>query len=86
MLKFSHLKRRIVELVIFRLMGAVSQHTRVGPPGRIQRLLQFNQRLQNTPDSIAVFTDWDLELDTNLVELRGRVLENEVILVGDGRS
>lgn len=64
-------------------MADVSQHTRVNPPGRIQRLLQFNQRLHVTPASTAVFTEWNLQLDANLVELKGRVLENEEILFGN---
>lgn len=73
----------MVNLANFRLMADVSQHTRVGPPGRIQRLLQFNQRLHTTPDSTRVFTEWNLRLDDSLVEIKGRVLANENIIFGN---
>lgn len=70
----------------FRLMQATAAHTRVGPAGRIERLLAFNRRLHQTPESIECFNDWMLTLNTNLVELTARQLPPEIIMLGDNRS
>lgn len=64
-------------------MADVATHTRVGPPGRIQRLLAFNQRLNTTAESTTTFQEWSLELDNNLVQLGGRVLPKEKIVFGN---
>lgn len=66
----------------FRLMKAVAEHTRVGPAQRIRRLLDFNRRLLNTPNSMKVLNDWNLKLDEALVEITGRELVQESILFG----
>lgn len=70
----------------FRLMQATAAHTRVGPAGRIERLLSFNQRLRQTPESIACFNDWMLNLKTDLVDVTARQLPPEIITLGDNRS
>lgn len=60
-------------------MADVAQHTRVNPPGRIQRLLSFNRRLLAESQCVDTFSEWNMTLDSNLVEVPGRVLPNEKI-------
>lgn len=64
----------------FRLMKAVAEHTRVGPNQRVQRLLDFNKRLQRTPDSMTTMREWNMSLDQTLVEFTGRELPPEKIV------
>lgn len=63
-------------------MQALAVHTRVNPGGRITKLLDFNNRLQNTPQITTEFQDWNLELDRQLVQLTGRELTAETIYAG----
>lgn len=70
----------------FQLMRAMGDYTRVGPDVRIRKLLEFNRRLYNSPESLAVFTEWQMTLDKNLVEVTGRELANENILFSGGKK
>ncbi|XP_030369390.1 protein aubergine-like [Scaptodrosophila lebanonensis] len=70
----------------FRLMKAMSEHTRLPPGRRIERLLQFNNRLEASPQSLEVLTSWDLSLDKKLVEIPARVLHPEIILLGNNKQ
>ncbi|XP_055592749.1 protein aubergine-like isoform X1 [Uranotaenia lowii] len=70
----------------FGLMREIANYTRLGPDKRIERLLNFNDRLQKTKDSIEVFKFWQTELERRLVELPGRVLDQEKIILGHLRS
>ncbi|XP_062547222.1 protein aubergine-like [Armigeres subalbatus] len=63
----------------FRMMRAMSDHTRLNPDRRIERLETFNRRLQTTPESTEVFKVWQMELDKRLIELPGRILPVETI-------
>ncbi|XP_065086066.1 protein aubergine-like [Ochlerotatus camptorhynchus] len=63
----------------FRMMRAMSDHTRLNPDRRIERLETFNRRLQTTPESAEVFKIWQMELDRRLVEVPGRILQQETI-------
>lgn len=67
----------------FNLMRDVAVHTRVGPAQRIQKLLAFNHRLHTTPGSLACFTQWELNLERNLVDVPARQLPAEEILLGN---
>ena len=67
----------------FRLMAALSKHTRVSPGDRIKKLLSFNRRLYSVPNVVQEFTNWRLELERNLVSIPARVLPCEVINFGD---
>ena len=67
----------------FRLMKTCSEHTRLGPRDRMQRLLQFNQRISTTPASIEVLEQFKMKLDKNLVEINGRLLSPEQIVFGN---
>ncbi|EDW02946.1 protein piwi [Drosophila grimshawi] len=64
----------------FQLMRAMSNHTRMNPSRRIERLQTFNQRLQTTAESSKVLTDWNMELSQNLVQVQGRVIEPQNIV------
>lgn len=61
-------------------MRAMADYTRMDPRTRIQKLLEFNQRLLNKEESCDVFKEWDFHLDDKLVELNGRILKNENIV------
>lgn len=67
-------------------MRAMSDYTRMDPRKRIQKLLDFNQRLHRTPESADVFKEWDFHLDTKLVELDGRILKNENIVFNNNQK
>ncbi|XP_030384844.1 protein piwi [Scaptodrosophila lebanonensis] len=64
----------------FGLMRAMSNHTRMNPQRRIERLHTFNRRLQNTPESVKVLTDWDMRLEEQLIKLNGRVISPQKIV------
>lgn len=64
-------------------MRAMSEHTRLNPDRRIERLRTFNNRLHNSKASMDVFSLWNMKLDTNLVEIPGRVLAPEKIFFGN---
>lgn len=58
----------------------MGEHTRLMPSRRIDRLRVFNQRLQQSKQSIEVLKSWNIELDKSLVEIPGRVLPSEKIV------
>uniref|UniRef100_A0A0A1WMT6 Protein piwi n=1 Tax=Zeugodacus cucurbitae TaxID=28588 RepID=A0A0A1WMT6_ZEUCU len=58
----------------FSLMRAMSEFTRLAPDRRIERLRVFNNRLNETDESVAVLNSWSMRLDTNLVEVPGRII------------
>ncbi|KAL9704330.1 hypothetical protein quinque_007848 [Culex quinquefasciatus] len=65
----------------FRLMRDLAGHTRLSPDRRIVRLEQINDRLKKCKDSADIFRFWKTELDRRLVEVQGRVLPTEMILL-----
>lgn len=64
----------------FHLMKAMSEHTRVDPRNRQERLKDFNGRLHKSEESQRAFSEFGLELDKTLVSVRGRQIPREVIL------
>lgn len=67
----------------FRLMAALAVHTRVDPPRRIAKLMQFNQRLLSNEQTVAKLRDFDMTLERNLVQMPGRVEAVEKITFGN---
>lgn len=67
-------------------MKELSQHTKIGPGSRMDRLLQFNKRLANSQDSSRHLTEWNLQLDSELVKIPARVLPYPDILFGNGKK
>uniref|UniRef100_A0A1A9VI45 Aubergine n=1 Tax=Glossina austeni TaxID=7395 RepID=A0A1A9VI45_GLOAU len=65
----------------FRLMKAMGEHTRLNPQRRLDRLRNFNNRLQNSKESVEVFKSWNMAVDNALVEIPARVLPSEYILM-----
>ncbi|XP_023160702.1 protein piwi [Drosophila hydei] len=64
----------------FELMRAMSNHTRMNPERRIERLQTFNRRLRKTAESVKVLTDWNMTLEEQLIEVQGRVISPQKIV------
>lgn len=56
----------------------------MGPPNRIERLMEFNRRLRGTPNSMATLTEWQLNLDRELVQIDGREFNSQPIYFAEG--
>lgn len=56
------------------------------PRTRRQRLLDYNKRVRSTPESIAVMKEWNLDLDSKLIEFEGHRLKAERLLFGENRD
>lgn len=65
----------------FQLMRALANHTRVGPPQRMEKLYRFSQRLANN-EALKQLKEWDLTLANQLVQFAGRSLPPETVLAG----
>ncbi|CAG9802484.1 unnamed protein product [Chironomus riparius] len=70
----------------FQLMKAMADYTRMDPRKRVERLMKFNDRISRTPKSAQIFEQFQTQLQTKLVELTGRQLNQEIILFGNGKS
>ena len=64
----------------FKLMQGMGAFTRQDPVKRTQPLKKFSDRLNNNPQVSEAMKAWNLALGKDLMVLRGRVLEPEVIL------
>jgi len=65
----------------FQLMKALADVMHVAPKARMDKLDVFNKRLQSHADVMAVFNDWEMKLGKNFVEVNGRQLAPEEIVV-----
>ncbi|XP_066593519.1 piwi-like protein Siwi [Prorops nasuta] len=61
----------------FNLMRALDKHTRVGPDVRIRKLMSFNARLLGERPIVNELSMWNMQLDSKLVEIPGRLLDPE---------
>lgn len=68
-----------------RFMMDISAHTRVDPLGRQKRLMHFSQRMATSEQSQKHFQDFGMQLDKDLVKLKGRVLPPEKVHFRDGK-
>ncbi|XP_014475840.1 PREDICTED: protein aubergine-like [Dinoponera quadriceps] len=66
----------------FSVMSSLSTYTRINPEARIEKLLSFSRRLREHPDAKKEFDHWNMKLDNNLLELKGRILHHESIIFG----
>lgn len=66
-----------------QLMRAVADITRVGPGERINRLLKLNERFRKVPQVMADLKQWNMSLDTDLVQFKGRILPPFTIKAGN---
>lgn len=68
-------------------MKDVAQYTRIGPTARVERLQRYNRRLNTCKASVNIFNDWNLKLDTNLVQIDdARELHMESIIFGGNKT
>ncbi|KAG8042448.1 hypothetical protein G9C98_005082 [Cotesia typhae] len=67
----------------YKLMAKLATFTRLTPERRIDRLLHFNKRLQSDPKVVEEFSQWNLKLDTNVVEIPARVITPENLVFGN---
>lgn len=70
----------------FKLMKALGEYTRPEPPKRVRTLNTFAKRMTTTAESKKTMTDWNLDLQTDLVKLQGRVFKPETILQGGKKT
>lgn len=70
----------------FSLMRALAEHTRMDPTKRVERLLNFNKRLQTTKKSTEQFAQFHTKLNPELVQFTGRELSQEQMIFGAGKT
>lgn len=70
----------------FQLMRAMSQHTQVDPENRRSRLIAFMNRIRNNQESKNVMNSWNINIDNDLVKIRGRALQQESIIFGNDKQ
>lgn len=66
----------------FHLMKDLAVYTRVSPDVRIQKLRDFNKRLQHNREAVNFLRSFGMTLDQDLVKLQGRQLEGAAIVLG----
>lgn len=69
-----------------RMMKEISKYTKVSPKDRMTRLKKFNERLRVAENSKKIFKDWNVELDTELVKIPGRILPYAKLVFGNNRE
>ena len=70
----------------FKLMQEMGAFTRQDPVKRTRTLKKFSDRLNNNPQVSEDMKAWNLALGKDLMALRGRILEPEVILGQKGKT
>lgn len=68
----------------FSKMRRMSEYTLQSPDARIKKLEAVNRRLIQQSDCIDILRTFNLQLDTNLVKVVGRILPQEKITTGAG--
>ncbi|XP_072746220.1 piwi-like protein Siwi [Anoplolepis gracilipes] len=66
----------------FRLMSSMATYTRLDPRARIEKLMNFNNRLLKTHDIVKELSEWNLELDNRLLNIPARQLFPEKLYFG----
>lgn len=66
-----------------QLMQALAKHTRIPPNSRVQKLMEFIQRMGQNREVVDEIRRWDLKLADRLVEFDGRILPPEKIYLGN---
>ncbi|XP_059471932.1 piwi-like protein Ago3 [Neocloeon triangulifer] len=67
----------------FKIMKDIAVYTRVTPNQRHYALRQFVNSVRGNANAAAMLASWGLELDSKTVELQGRVVDRERIILGD---
>lgn len=68
----------------FNVMKDVGSHTRLTPSQRNVSLNKFINNILNSVEALKYLEKWGLEIDTNLLQLTGRLLQPETIYWGNG--
>lgn len=63
----------------------MSEHTRLEPNKRLERLRNFNKRLQESKSSMETLQLWNMTLDKAVVEVQARILPRENIRFGNNQ-
>lgn len=50
-------------------------YSQMGPQARIESLRSLNQRLRDSPRSMAILREWGFQLDEELIRVSGRQLD-----------
>ncbi|KAH0944593.1 hypothetical protein HN011_003309 [Eciton burchellii] len=67
----------------YKLMSSLSLHTRLHPRSCIKKLMDFHEKLNLEHNVKKEFAKWDLKLDSNLLDIKARVLPSENITFGN---
>lgn len=70
----------------FSIMKDLAQHTKLSPFQRIQGYKSFLERVNNNEAAKRLLDDWGLKLDKDPVKVTARVLDDERIIFGNGKS
>jgi len=68
----------------FRVMKDVAQFTRVTPNQRQQALKKFIDNVNNSAEASSILLNWGLKLAPTSVQLAGRIINPEKLLLGKG--
>lgn len=63
----------------FALMTAVAERTRLAPPNRIARLMNFRKKINDMQEAGKVLEEANMSLNNELVTLKGRVLPPQTL-------
>ncbi|XP_051173756.1 piwi-like protein Siwi isoform X2 [Leptopilina boulardi] len=70
----------------YQTMNALATHTKLEPRQRIERLMSFNRRLLGEKKIVDELEEWGLKLDNKLVQLPGRVIQKDKIIMAHGMT
>jgi len=70
----------------FRVMKDVGQFTRVTPNQRQQALKKFIDNVNNSAEASSILLNWGLKLAPMSVQLTGRIINPEKLLLGKGAT
>lgn len=71
---------------MFRLKNAMRPYAQMNARVKKDRLLALNQRIHETPASKAVFDEWSLEVDRELVSIDGIHMKARSVRFGGNES
>lgn len=66
-------------------MKELGQYTKIGPGTRMERLVTFNRRLRECPESRQILDRWNLELESELIKIPARVMPFPKLVFGGNR-
>lgn len=70
----------------FGLMRDVAVHTRIGPDGRVKKLMNFMGQLDKTDKVVQELRNWDISFDRQLINIDARQLPQEIISQPAGQA